>query len=219
MTQPFDSNHHQNTALCAGVRSVLQEGGTEMSKLAHEIETLRKEAAERAVTCLYSAIENASMYDVKVFDLMQMFAHEAWQARALAPFLAGPVPVAEQEEHLQRLKDVIKEQAEERLIEAAGTLWGSGLQRNAIMDMLDTTFGPDFAYSEDDYDEEKDGELHPALVKARAEYAAGTLAPEARAIIESIFGEGFFTGAHVEDEDDADWSVDVEKRPLSWSRA
>jgi hypothetical protein len=77
-----------------------------MSKLAHEIETFRKEAAEREVTCLYNAIENASMYDVKVFDLMQMFfANESWHARNLAPFLAGPVPVAEQKQHLQRLKD------------------------------------------------------------------------------------------------------------------
>jgi hypothetical protein len=115
--------------------------------------------------------------------------------------------VAEQKQHLQRLKDVIKGQAEERLVEAAGTLWASGLQRNAIMDMLDTTFGPDF-WEDDEGDEL--GELHPALVKAKAEYADGTLAPEARAIIESIFGEGFFTGAHVEDEDDAEWSVEVD---------
>jgi hypothetical protein len=63
----------QSTALGAAP----QQGGTEMSKLAHEIETLRKEAAERAVTFLYNAIENASMYDLKVFDLMQMFANEA----------------------------------------------------------------------------------------------------------------------------------------------
>jgi hypothetical protein len=176
-----------------------------MSKLAQEIETLRKEAAERAVTCLYNAIENASMYDVKVFDLMQMFfANESWHARNLAPFLAGPVPVADQKKHLQRLRDVIQGNAEERLIEAAGTLMEFEFRRNAIMDLLDTTFGP--LFWEDDEDDEPGG-LHPAVVNARAEYAAGTLAPEARAIIESIFGEGFFTGAHV---DDADSPLSVE---------
>jgi hypothetical protein len=37
--------------------------------------------------------------------------------------------------------------------------------------------------------------VHPALVKAKAEYQAGTLVPEVQACLESIFGADFFAGA------------------------
>jgi hypothetical protein len=161
----------------------------QMSKVSQEIETLRQEAAQRAITSFYNSVENLSMFDVRVNDVMQLFAHEAWQARDLKPFRSGPVPAAEQREHLQRLKDVIQCHAEQSLVDAAETLWGSGLGRGDIINKLDHAFGPQF-YLDDEHEEG----VNPALAKAKTEYAAGTLEPKVRATIESIFGEGFFTG-------------------------
>jgi hypothetical protein len=115
-----------------------------MPNLDHEIETLRQEAAQRAITGYYKAFENLSMYDVSVFDVWQMFAQNGWEMRDLKPFRIWPVPPAEQKAHLQRLKDVVQGDAEQGLVDAAEVLWQSGLKRSDIIGKLDQAFGPNF---------------------------------------------------------------------------
>jgi hypothetical protein len=61
----------------------------QMPNLDHEIETLRQQAAQRAITIFYRAVNSLSVYDVRVFDVFQMFIQDAWEMRGLTPRWAG----------------------------------------------------------------------------------------------------------------------------------
>lgn len=150
-----------------------------MSKLDHEIETLRQEAAQRAITAYYRAVERLSMYDVRVSDVIQMFGKSGSKMRGLEPFRAGPVPPAEQKAHLQRLQDVVRRQTERDLIDDAKTLMDGGFEEGDVIDKLEDALGPNL-YAEDEEDDEGSG--HETTVFS----IGGELVQIDRAILELI---------------------------------